>query len=84
MPYLGTLSRINTILMPRIWAHPPFLAQCKVHRPWALFHEGTVLLLILMFLCIGEYSVTNYLGYIYCNDSASKHHILEYTHRGDL
>ena len=26
----------------RISAHPPVLAQCKVHRPWALFHEGTV------------------------------------------
>ncbi|MCG8623143.1 MAG: hypothetical protein MJE68_14255, partial [Proteobacteria bacterium] len=25
-----------------ISAHPPILAQCKVHRPWALFHEGTV------------------------------------------
>ena len=40
--YLGALSRINAILIPQISAHPPILAQCKVHRPWALFHEGTV------------------------------------------
>ena len=40
--YLGALSRINAILIPRISAHPPILAQCKVHRPWALFREGTV------------------------------------------
>ena len=39
---LGALSHINTILIPRISAHPPVLAQCKVHRPWALFREGTV------------------------------------------
>ena len=41
--YLGALSRINAILIPRISAHPPILPQCKVHRPWALFREGTVL-----------------------------------------
>ena len=41
--YLGTLSRINAILIPQILAHPPILAQCKVHHPWALFHESTVL-----------------------------------------
>ena len=41
--YLGALSHINAILIPRISAHPPILAQCKVHRPWALFREGTVL-----------------------------------------
>ena len=40
--YLGALSRINVILIPRISAHPPILAQCKVHRPWVLFLEGTV------------------------------------------
>ena len=40
--YLGALSRINAILIPRISAHPPILAPCKVHRPWALFREGTV------------------------------------------
>ena len=40
--YLGALSRINAILIPRISAHPPILAQCKVHRPWALFREGMV------------------------------------------
>ena len=42
--YLGALSRINVILIPQILAHPPILAQCKVHRPWALFREGTVIL----------------------------------------
>ena len=41
--YLGALSRLNAILIPRISAHPPILVQCKVHRPWALFREGTVL-----------------------------------------
>ena len=40
--YLGALLRINAILIPRISAHPPILAQCKVHRPWALFREGMV------------------------------------------
>lgn len=40
--YLGALSGLNAILIPRISAHPPILAQCKVHRPWALFREGTV------------------------------------------
>ena len=40
--YLGALSRLNAILIPRISARPPILAQCKVHRPWALFREGTV------------------------------------------
>ena len=40
--YLGALSRLNAILIPRISAHPPILAQYKVHRPWALFREGTV------------------------------------------
>ena len=39
---LGDLSRLNAILIPRISAHPPILAQCKVHRPWALFREGTI------------------------------------------
>ena len=42
--FLGALSRINAILIPRISAHPPILAQCKVHRPWALFREGMVIL----------------------------------------
>ena len=42
--YLGALSRINAILIPRISAHPPILSQCKLHRPWALFREGTVIL----------------------------------------
>ena len=37
--YLGTLLSLNAILIPRISAHPPNL---KVHRPWALFREGTV------------------------------------------
>ena len=41
--YLGALSRILVILIPRISAHPPILAQCKVHPPWALFREGTVI-----------------------------------------
>ena len=39
---LGALSHLNTILIPQISAHPPILAQCKVHRTWALFREGTV------------------------------------------
>ena len=30
--YLGALSRLNAILIPRISAHPPILTQCKVHR----------------------------------------------------
>ena len=34
------------ILLPRMSAHPPFWAQCKVHRPWALFRETTVLQLV--------------------------------------
>ena len=42
--YLGALSRLNAILIPRISAHPPILAQCKVHRPWALFREGMVII----------------------------------------
>ena len=42
--YLGALSCINAILIPQISAHPPILAQCKVHRPWALFREGTLIL----------------------------------------
>ena len=42
--YLGALSLLNAILIPRVSAHPPILAQCKVHRPWALFHEATVYL----------------------------------------
>ena len=41
--YLGALLRLNAMLVPRISAHPPILTQCKVHRPWALFREGTVL-----------------------------------------
>ena len=41
--YLGAPSHINAILIPRTLAHPPILAQCKVHRPWALFCDGTVL-----------------------------------------
>ena len=40
--YLGALSRLNTTLLPPISAHPLVLAQYKVHRPWALFCEGTV------------------------------------------
>ena len=28
--------------IPRISAHAPILAQCKVHPPWALFREGTI------------------------------------------
>ena len=44
--YLGALSRINAILIPRISAHPPILAQRRVHRPWALFREGTVYIYI--------------------------------------
>ena len=42
--YLGALSSINAILIPWISAHHPILAQCKVHRPWALFCEDTVLI----------------------------------------
>ena len=37
---------INAILVPQISAHPPILAQCKVHRLWAVFCEGTVLYFI--------------------------------------
>ena len=48
--YLGLLSRLNAILIPRISVHPPILAQCKVHRPWALFREGTVYTFSLHFL----------------------------------
>ena len=43
--YLGALSCINVILIPQISAHPPILAQRKVHRLWALFREGTAILL---------------------------------------
>ena len=43
--YLGALSRIKVILIPQISAHPPILAQRKVHCLWALFREGTVILL---------------------------------------
>ena len=35
-------NTVNAIQIPRISAHPPILAQCKVHRPWALFRKGTV------------------------------------------
>ena len=31
--YLGALSHLNVILISRILAHPPILAQCKVHVP---------------------------------------------------
>ena len=41
--YLGALSCLNVILIPRISFHPPFLAKCKVHRPWALFRESKVI-----------------------------------------
>ena len=41
--YLGALSHLNATLIPWISAHPPVLAQCKVHRSWALFREGTVI-----------------------------------------
>ena len=40
--YMGALSHIIAILIPRISAHPSILVQCKVHRPWALFREGMV------------------------------------------
>ena len=43
--HLGALSRIKVILIPQISAHPPMLAKCKVHRLWALFREGTIILL---------------------------------------
>ena len=46
--YLGALSRLNALLIPRISAHPPILAQYKVHRPWALFREGTVIMHVTM------------------------------------
>ena len=41
--YLGALSCLNAILIPQISAHLPILALRKVHRPWAVFHEGMVL-----------------------------------------
>ena len=41
--YLGALLRLNAILIARVSAHPPVLAQFKVHRPWALFRKGTVI-----------------------------------------
>ena len=41
--YLGALSRLNAILILQILALPPILAHCRVHRPWALFREDTVL-----------------------------------------
>ena len=41
--YLGVLLHLNATLTPQISAHPPVLDQCKVHCPWALFCEGTVL-----------------------------------------
>ena len=41
--YLGALSHLNAILIPRISAHPPILPQCKVHRPRALFREGMII-----------------------------------------
>ena len=40
--YLDALSRPNAILIPSISAHPPFLANCKANRPWALFCKGTL------------------------------------------
>ena len=53
--YLGALSCLIALLIPRISAHPPILAQCKVHRPWALFHKGTVY--IISWLCLVADSV---------------------------
>ena len=41
---MGALSYLNATLIPRISAHPPVLAQSKVHCPWALFCDGTALL----------------------------------------
>ena len=41
LSHLGTLSYLNVTLISRISAHPAVLAQYKVHRPWALFREGT-------------------------------------------
>ena len=38
--YLAT-SIIYAALIPRISAHALLMAQCKVHRPWALFRKGT-------------------------------------------
>ena len=40
--YLGSLSHLTATLIPRISAHPPSLAHCKVHHSWALFCKGTV------------------------------------------
>ena len=40
--YLGALSRLNAIQIPRILARPPILALCKVHHPGTLFPDGTV------------------------------------------
>ena len=36
LPGRSALSSIKAMLIPRISAHPPILAQCKVHRPWVL------------------------------------------------
>ena len=56
--YLGALSRINAILIPRISAHPPILAQCKAHRPWALFSLSR------------GYSTCKYVGVVMCHTIA--------------
>ena len=40
--YLGTLLCLNAILISQISAHPPILAHCKVHPPWAIFREDTI------------------------------------------
>ena len=39
-------ERYYTILIPRMSAHPPVWALCKVHRSWALFRETTVLQMV--------------------------------------
>jgi hypothetical protein len=41
--YLGALSRVTATLIPGISANPPVQIQCKVHHPWALFREDTVI-----------------------------------------
>ena len=56
--YLGALSHLIATLIPRLSAHPPVQAQCKVHRPWALFHEGTVIINLLIYAYIQEHYST--------------------------
>ena len=51
--------------MPGMLAHPTVSVQCKVHCPWAPFHETMVLLsfhhreLVMKMFSLGNIMVTN-------------------------